>query len=377
MFPRFSHRLDNIQLSMIRQIMQKAEGCSNLGIGEPDFFAPLAVRNEARRVIDQEKIQYSPNAGLAELQHAVASYHGRLADYAVCICNGSQEALFDIIFALVDPGEEVLVPNPGFVAYATIVRLAGAVAVPYRLPARNDFRLDHDHMAGLFSDRTKAVILNTPSNPTGQVLTEDDLEFITRLADSHGALVISDEIYREIYYGGHKPPGVLEGHSGAVVISGVSKMASMTGWRIGWAYGPRAVIEKTTVMHQYTSSCASSLSQKAALSVFSEDGMREVAGLRRQLAENCSLVCSFLDSELKRRFVRPQGAFYVMVDVSDLGESLSVALRLLRDQVATIPGAAFGSEGEGFLRISFASEPETLEQGLERLRRSDYFCRRQ
>jgi aspartate aminotransferase len=373
--PRFSQRLDNIQLSMIRQIMQKAEGCLNLGIGEPDFFAPLSVRSEAKRVIDQEKIHYSPNAGLPALQQAVASYHGSLSDYAVCVCNGSQEALFDIVFALVDPGDEVLVPNPGFLAYATIVKLAGGIPRPYPLPAENGFRLDRVQLARLFSERTRVVILNSPSNPTGQVLTEGDLEVVTRLADAWQAVVVSDEIYGEIYYGDRKPPTVLDVHGGATVVSGVSKMASMTGWRIGWVYGPRAIIDKTTVMHQYTSSCASSLSQKAALRVFAEEGRREIAELRRQLAENCSLICSYLETEIKRQFIRPEGAFYVMVDVSDLGDSLSVALRLLEDKVATIPGAAFGSQGEGFLRISFASERQSLEEGLDRLRRSEYFRR--
>ncbi len=364
----FATRLDNIGLSMIRQIMLQAAGCANLGIGEPEFYAPSVVREEAIRVVEEEKILYSPTLGLPSLGRAVRNYHGNRRGDAVCVTNGSQAALFDLLFALVDPGDEVLIPDPGFVAYATVIQLAGGVPVRYALPAQNDFMFSASEFERAMSTRTKAVLVNSPSNPTGRILASGDLEWIAGLCRDADVHLISDEIYREVHYLPERPPSLADIDDRAIVLSGVSKMASMTGWRIGWVCGPAAVVEKANVMHQYTSSCASTLAQKAALAVFSPEGRAAVERRRRQLDENRKFTCDWIDQRLGRAFAHPQGAFYLLLSVADLGRpSLEVALGLLKDRVAVIPGAAFGRQGEGFLRLSFAGSRETLELGLERL----------
>lgn len=365
---RFSSRLENVRLSLIRQVMMQAGGCINLGIGEPDFLAPPVVRQEAHRVLQSEKIGYSPTAGIPELREAVLNYHEARPQHAVCVTNGSQEALFDLIFALTDPGDEILVPNPGFPAYPTVVRLAGGIPVEYPLRAEESFAWIDGQLEALVSARTRAIILNSPSNPTGRVLTREQMQFATELASERGFTVISDEIYREIYYTPEPPASVMEWSDQAVILSGVSKMANMTGWRVGWACGPQEIIEKLTVMHQYTSSCASTLSQKAACTVFSKEGQAEIERQRRLLRENCEFLCSLVDRRLRVPYVRPEGAFYLMLSLSDFEiDSLSVSLELLKDGVATIPGAAFGSQGEGYLRISFACEQERIAEGISRI----------
>ncbi len=355
---------------MIRQVMLKAKGCVNLGIGEPDHFSPKIVRHEAARILQEEKILYSPNAGLPQLCEAVRQYHGGFADHSVCVTNGSQEAMFDLFFALLDPGDKILIPDPGFVAYDTVARLVGAVPVPYRMPREDGFSFSREEFRRAAAAGCKAALVNSPSNPTGRTIAKPDLEWVAEECRRAGVVLISDEIYREIHFGERPPASVVEATDQAVVLSGVSKMASMTGWRIGWACGPSRIIEKTTVAHQYTSSCASTLAQKASLRLFSEEGRKEVEALRQTLSGNQCFACDWLAANVGRPWVRPDGAFYIMLSVSDLpGDSRTVALSLLEDGVATIPGAAFGAEGEGFLRLSFACQRPALEEGLSRLRR--------
>lgn len=366
---RFASRIDGIGLSVIRQIMLQAQGCVNLGIGEPDFFAPEIIRDEAHRVLREEKIGYSPTAGLAELCEEVRCYHGGHSNHAVCITNGSQEALFDVLFALVEQADEVLVPDPGFMAYPTVARLAGAISVPYPLRRDSAFQLDVEALEQRLSTRTRVVVLNSPSNPTGQCLTRRDLEQVAEVAAKHDLVMVSDEIYREVHYLKEMPATLADVTDRAVILSGMSKMASMTGWRVGWACGPREIIEKAAVMHQYTSSCASTLAQKAALMAFTPAGREAVERQRKWLQETCHFLCSWIDDELGMPYVRPQGAIYLMLSIEELGmDSLSVCSELLSGGVATIPGSAFGSAGEGFIRLSFACEPAQLEAGLARLK---------
>ena len=354
---------------MIRQIMLQAEGCVNLGIGEPDFQALDIVRQEAHRVIDQEKLGYSSNAGLSELCGEIRRYHGELSNHSVCVTNGSQEAMFDVLFALLEPGDEVLVPDPGFVAYPTVVGLAGGVPVPYPLRADNHFQLVEEDLGPLVSQRTRALVVVSPSNPTAQCHSLEQLRFMARLAEENNFVVISDEIYRDIYYTPQRPPTINAVTDQAVVLSGVSKMASMTGWRIGWACGPKPIIDKATVMHQYTSSCASTLGQRSTLKVFTEDGRAAIDDQRRLLEGHRDLMCAWIDSEIGMPYVLPQGAFYLMLSVADLDrDSLSVSIELLQDGVATIPGSAFGTHGEGFIRLSFAGQRDQISEGLDRLK---------
>ena len=194
---------------MIRQIMSRAAGCVNLGLGEPEFADPPLVREQARRVLEGGRIGYSPNAGVPELCRRIHEYHGGRDGHSVCVTNGSQEALFDVVFALAGPGDEVLVPNPGYVSYATAVRLAGAEPVPYPMRAGNGFQMDLEELEALVSPRTRALILNSPSNPTGRSLTLEQLRGAARLAEERDLVIVSDEIYRETYFGS-PPPSAMD-----------------------------------------------------------------------------------------------------------------------------------------------------------------------
>jgi len=369
----FASRINSVGLSMIRQIMQKAQNCTNLGIGEPQFSTPAVARQAAQEFIERGSVLYTPNAGIEKLCEAIIQYHECPIGYSACVTNGSQEALFNLLFSIIDVGDEVLLPDPGYPAYRTIVEMAGGTPVTYPLPAESGFQLDTHSIESLFNKKTKAMIVNSPSNPTGQILTDTSLEQLSGLLQKHRIIAISDEIYSEIYYNGKRPLSLSEHYPNTVILSGISKMASMTGWRIGWACGPENLISKVVVMHQYTSSCASSLGQEAALTVLTPEGMSAVTRRRQVLTENRDRVVEWAATNWNHRTHTPQGAFYFMLPVSHLGRSsLEVASELLKDQVATIPGEAFGSQGKGFLRISFANKPEELNLGLRRLRQGLY-----
>lgn len=373
----FASRMNSVGLSMIRQIMQKAQNCTNLGIGEPQFLTPAVARQAAQKFIEGGSVLYTPNAGIGKLCEAIIRYHRCPLGYRACVTNGSQEALFNLLFSIIDVGDEVLLPDPGYPAYTTIVEMAGGIPVTYPLRVESSFQIDTPNISSLFNKKTKAIIVNSPSNPTGQVLTDTSLEQLSALLEEHHTIAISDEIYSELYYNGKRPPSLSQHYPNTVILSGISKMASMTGWRIGWACGPESLLSKVVVMHQYTSSCASSLGQEAALAVLTPEGMSAVTRRRQILTENRDRVVKWATNNWNHRTHAPQGAFYFMLPVSHLRRSsLEVASELLKDQVATIPGGAFGSQGEGFLRISFANKPEELNLGLSRLKRGLYRLQR-
>ncbi len=362
--------MDGIEISMIRQIMSRAQGCVNLGLGEPGFPFPEVVLDEAHQVLEEGKIGYTPNAGLPELCRQIHRYHGARETHKICVTSGSQEALFDVLFTLVGPGDEVLVPNPGYVSYPTVTRLAGGVPISYPLKGSDDFAFSPPALEEQISPRTRVIILSTPSNPTGRCLTLEQLEEVSRIARERSLIVVSDEIYREIHYTKEPPPSITEASDDAVVLSGVSKMASMTGWRVGWVLGPAELVDQVSVMHQCNSICASTLSQRATLKLFTPKGRQEVELQRRRHSTNFRFVTEWLDQHLEQPYIRPEGTFYLMLSLNSVAlESLEVSLELLNDGVATIPGSAFGSEGEGYLRVSFAGELSSVEEGLSRLKK--------
>src|SRR5437764_8678828 len=253
---------------MIRQVFDRARpGSINLGLGEPDLPTPDVIRREAARVVIEEQNGYTIHAGLPALRARVAGDYPYLANNPdrVIITAGSQEALYLALMALVDAGDEVLLPDPGFVAYPTIVRMAGGVPVFYRLPAADDFAFDAEDFRRRVSPRTKVVVLISPSNPTGRVLTNEDMRAMAAALADTNAYVVSDEIYRELYYTEQKPASFSEHYERTVVISGLSKALSMTGWRLGWLCGPADVVRSALILHGYTATCTSTITQKSAL----------------------------------------------------------------------------------------------------------------
>ena len=365
-------RLQGIERSVIRQILDRAlPGSINLGLGEPDLPTPDVIRRAAAKVILEEQNGYTSHSGLLSLREKVAAQYPYLEGDAdrVLITAGSQESLYLSLLALVEEGDEVLLPNPGFVAYPTIVKMAGGTSTFYRLPRDNDFTFDIDEFRRALSPRTKVVVCISPSNPSGRTLTKDDLIKIADVMRDHGAYLISDEIYRELYYTDERPESISSFYDRTILISGLSKSMSMTGWRLGWLCGDAAVVNATLVLHGYVTTCASTVSQKAALVAWTDEAEAARAGFRETFRSRREHLLQLIESELGLRAVKPDGAFYTMLDVSEYGSSFKVADALLSERVITVPGAGFGSESEGFLRVSFCANHETLTEGVQRIKR--------
>jgi len=367
--PPFLRDLDK---SPIRRITDRAKpGDISFGLGEPDLPTPDVIREAAIRVIKEERNGYTLQAGLPELRQCVADRYPemKLSTEDVIITAGSQESMYLALMTLVSEGDEVLLPDPGFVAYPTIVRMAGGVPVFYRLPASRDFAFDAEDFRAKISPRTKVVMCTSPSNPTGRTLSPDELGVMAEALRGTDAYVVSDEIYRDLYYTPERPASMSSLHERTVVISGLSKSMSMTGWRLGWVCGPEEIIESALILHGYVTTCASTISQKAALVAWTDEALRARENHRRIFRERRDHLLSKIADELKVRAVRPDGAFYTMVDISAYGTSLDVAEVLLNHGVVTVPGSPFGTESEGFLRVSFCGDVDKLTEGVLRMKR--------
>src|ERR1041384_4689925 len=321
-------RLLGIEKSVIRQVFDRAlPGSINLGLGEPDLPTPDIIRKAAVKAIVDEQNGYTSHAGLPALREKVANEYSYLEGKPerVIITAGSQDALYLALLALVDEGDEVLLPNPGFVAYPTIVRMAGGTSKFYRLPRETGFAFDRDEFRRALTPRTKVVVCISPSNPTGRVLTNEDLASIGDAVRHHGAYLISDEIYRELYYTPERPETLSTFYDRTIVISGLSKSMSMTGWRLGWLCGEEPVVPAAAVLHGYVTTCASAVSQKASLVSWTEEAEVARAGFRETFRARRDHLIRLIESELGLRAVTPDGAFYTMLDVSKYGPSMRVA----------------------------------------------------
>ncbi len=364
--------LRGIEKSMIRKISDRAKpGSISLGLGEPDLSTPEVILREAVRVIQEEKSGYTLQAGLASLRERIISDypHMNLSLDQVIVTAGSQESLYLILRTLVGDGDQVLIPNPGFIPYPMIIRMVGGETATYRLPAANDFGFDVEHFRRQLTRRTKVVICISPSNPTGRVLSRDDLramaESVSEIAPN--AYIVSDEIYRELYYTADRPASISEFYPRTIVVSGLSKSMRMTGWRIGWLAGDADVMQAALVLHGYVVTCASSISQKAALAAWTDEAAAAREEYRAIFHRRRDHLLGLLRDELGLRCVTPEGAFYTMVDVSAYGDDMRVAEAGLEQGVVTIPAAAFGDQSQGFLRISFCADEDRLTEGVRRL----------
>ena len=365
-------RLQGIEKSVIRQVLDRAKpGSINLGLGEPDLPTPDVIRRAAVKAIVEEQNGYTTHAGLLSLREKVAAQYPYLEGKPerVVITAGSQESMYLALLALVEEGDEVLLPNPGFVAYPTIVKMAGGTSIFYRLPREKGFAFDADEFRRALSPRTKVVVCTSPSNPSGRTLSKEDLASIADALKDHDAYLISDEIYRELYYTPDRPDSLSSFRDRTIVIGGLSKSMSMTGWRLGWLCGEEALVQACLVLHGYVTTCASTVSQKASLVAWSEEAEAARAAFRETFRSRREHLLSLIDSELQLHAVAPEGAFYTMLDVRDYGSSVKVADALLEERVITVPGVGFGSESEGFLRVSFCADHETLAEGVRRMKK--------
>lgn len=368
---RPARRLRGIEKSMIRQLFDRARpGSINLGLGEPDLPTPDVIRRAAVRTIAEEQNGYTSHAGLPALRERIAADYPQLGltSEQVIATAGSQEALYLALMTLVDEGDEVLLPDPGFVAYPTIVQMAGGRPVYYRLPAAQDFAFDPDEFRRALTPRTRVVVCISPSNPTGRTISREQLAAMATALAGSGVYVISDEIYRELYYSTERPDSVASFHPNTIVIGGVSKSLSMTGWRLGWLGGDVDFIRSALILHGYVTTCASTISQKAALAgawtAEAETARREARDI---FSARRDYLLDLIRTQLQLPVVTPDGAFYAMVNTSTFGSSMKVAEALLEQGVITVPGSAFGNESEGFLRVSFCADKPVLAEGVRRI----------
>jgi aspartate aminotransferase len=356
---------------MIRQLFDRARPDSiNLGLGEPDLATPDVIRRAAVHTINEEQNGYTSHAGLPALRELIAADYPALGltPERVIATAGSQEALYLALMTLVDEGDEVMLPDPGFVAYPTIVRMAGGRPVYYRLPASQDFEFDLVEFRRALTPRTKVVVCISPSNPTGRTISREQLDEMAAALAGSDVYVISDEIYRELYYSTQRPESIASFYPNTIVIGGVSKSLSMTGWRLGWLGGNEDFIRSALILHGYVTTCASTISQKAALAAAwtaeAEVARRQARDIFRSRRD---YLLDLLKSELALRAVTPDGAFYTMVNTSAFGSSVEVAEALLEHRVISVPGSAFGNESEGFLRVSFCADKPVLAEGVRRI----------
>jgi len=372
------HLLD-IPRSGIRDffdIVSSRKDVISLGIGEPDFVTPWHIREQAIFALDRGATTYTSNRGLIELRRAIASYVGKEfgVDYnpetEILITVGVSEALDLAIRAIIEPGDEVLYHEPCFVSYAPEIRFARGIPVAVSTRRENGFRLTRAMLEEKVTTRTKALLLNFPTNPTGATLTRDDVADIAAFAIEHDLIVITDEIYSELTYEGDHPsiaavPGMKER---TIFLHGFSKGWAMTGFRLGYACSPPELSEAMMKIHQYIMMCAPIISQKAGIEALKT--RTDTAEMRSSYEKRRNFLCSALN-EMGVPCHVPKGAFYVFPYVGDYGlSSKEFALRLLDEEnVACVPGSAFGSCGEGFLRCCYATDIKEIKEATERMAR--------
>lgn len=373
-----SSRVKNIKPSGIRKFFDIAgtmEDVISLGVGEPDFSTPWTIRKAAINVLERKHIIYGPNKGLVPLRNAISQRiekkHGVKydPDSELIVTVGGSEAIDLAIRGLIDPGDEVLVVEPSFVCYAPLVELTGGVAVPVPTKLENRFKLTAEDLKDKITDRTKLLILPFPNNPTGAIMTKEDLEPIAELLKDTNIIVLSDEIYSELTYGRrHFSIIELEGmKERTIYVNGFSKAYAMTGWRLGYVTAPAPVISQIAKIHQYGIMCSPYVSQNAAVEALTACDAEVEKMVHEYNVRRRYLVNEF--NRLGLTCFDPEGAFYVFPCIKSTGlSSEEFCERLLyENKVAVVPGSAFGSSGEGYVRISYAYSLKHLMEAMRRI----------
>lgn len=364
-------RMRGLQPTLIRQFFERALPESiNFGLGEPDLPTPQFMRDEAARIARDEQNGYTSHPGIPALRDKIAEQypHLELPRTGVVVTCGSQEAMTDAFLCTVDAGDEVLLPNPSFPAYDACTRIAQGTPVYYRMPADDGFKFDIADFKAKITERTKLAVVISPSNPTGKILTRDDLKQIGAALEGTGIWLISDEIYLDLYFG-ERPHSASEFYEKTIIVSGLSKSLSMTGWRLGWAAcKDPEIINAIQVLHGFTTVCTSTITQKASLLGWSDEAEKSKKHAREVYKKRGEFLVEHFRSELGLNATSPEGAFYTMLDVRSLGDDIEVAEKFLQNRVITVPGVAFGDEAKGFLRISFCNTEERMAEGVRRMK---------
>ncbi|MBE5844262.1 MAG: aminotransferase class I/II-fold pyridoxal phosphate-dependent enzyme [Butyrivibrio sp.] len=373
-------KIVDIKPSGIRKffdVVKTMDGAISLGVGEPDFDTPWHIRDEGIYSLEKGRTFYTSNSGLRELKVEICNYLKRKQnvqydpDTQVLVTVGGSEAIDLALRAMINPGDEVLIPQPSYVSYEPCAILAGAVPVIIELKEENEFRLTAKEILENVTDKTKILVLPFPNNPTGAIMERKDLEEIAEVIKEKDLFVLSDEIYSELTYTDKhvsivEIPGMYER---TILINGFSKSFAMTGWRLGYACGPVEIIEQMTKIHQFAIMCAPTTSQYAAVEAL-KNGDEDVAMMKEQYNQRRR----YLLNEFKKMNLpcfEPFGAFYIFPNISHLGmTSDEFCNKLLEEEkLAVVPGTAFGDCGEGFVRISYAYSLEDLKKAIERLKR--------
>lgn len=375
-----SKAVEELKPSGIRKffdIVSEMKDAISLGVGEPDFDTPWHIRDEGIFALEKGKTFYTSNAGLKELREEICNYLKRRQGIEynplkeVLVTVGGSEAIDIGLRALINPGEEVIIPQPSYVSYEPCAVLAGAKPVIINLKAENEFRLTVEELKSAITDKTKVLILPFPNNPTGAIMEKRDLEEISRIIIENDIYVMSDEIYAELTYKGeHTSIASLEGmKERTILINGFSKAYAMTGWRLGYACAPESIIKQMTKIHQFAIMCAPTTSQYAAVEAL-KNGDEDVKTMRQAYNQRRRFLMNAF-REMGLDCFEPYGAFYVFPCIKEFGmTSEEFAMRFLEEEkVAVVPGNAFGESGEGFLRISYAYSLENLKVAMDRFKR--------
>lgn len=369
----------SLQPSGIRKffdIVAEMDDVISLGVGEPDFDTPWHIRDEGIYSLEKGRTFYTSNSGLKELRMEIAAYLQRTQGLEyhylsqIFVTVGGSEAIDLAMRAMINPGDEVLIPQPSYVSYEPCVVMADGKPVVIELKEENQFRLTPEELEAAITPKTKILVMPFPNNPTGAIMEREDLEKLVPIIEKHDLFVVSDEIYGELTYGGKKHvsiaalPGMQER---TILINGFSKAYAMTGWRLGYACGPKEVIRQMVKIHQYCIMCAPTTSQYAAVEAL-RNGDEDVRRMRESYDERRRFVL-FTLKEMGLPCFEPEGAFYVFPCIREFGmTSDEFATNLLKEEkVAIVPGTAFGNCGEGYLRISYAYSIESLKKALRRL----------
>ena len=374
-----SDKIQTIKPSGIRKffdIVSEMKDAISLGVGEPDFETPWHIRDEGIYALEKGRTFYTSNAGLKDLRAEIGNYLSRTQGInydpqsEILVTVGGSEAIDIGLRTIIDAGHEVIIPQPSYVSYEPCAVLAGATPVIINLKAENEFRLTAEELEEAITHKTKILILPYPNNPTGAIMGREDLEKIAKVVIEKDILVMSDEIYSALTYKGeHVSIAGIEGmKERTILINGFSKAYAMTGWRLGYACGPKEIINQMTKIHQFAIMCAPTVSQYAAVEALKHGDEEDVKKMRQAYNQRRRFLMNAF-REMGLKCFEPYGAFYVFPCIKEFGmTSEEFATRFLEEEhVAAVPGTAFGESGEGFLRISYAYSLPTLKTAMERL----------
>lgn len=387
MKPFIAERIKSVQPFLGRVMFEKARALESRGeklihfeLGEPDFDTPEHIKEAAKKALDEGYTHYAPNAGLLELREAIAEKLKRENNIDVdpltqiCVTAGSQEAAFLAIMCTIDNGDEVLITDPSYYTYRNCVEMAGGKPVFVPLKEEDNFRLNPENIERKITPRSKMIIINSPCNPTGGVITKDDLEAIDEIAIKHDLLVLSDEIYEKIVYNGQKHFSIAalsREPDRILTVNGFSKAYAMTGWRVGYIVASKNIIPEVVKMQQSAMSSVTTFAQKGAIAAL-RGPQDPLLNMIKEFERRREAIINGL-KEIEGFFVdKPKGAFYAFVNVKKLGKSsLQISDFLLKEaKVVTTPGIAFGTNGEGYIRISYATSIENIKEGIYRIKKA-------